>query len=198
MDFDRDLEDVESLQLYHFRKSMFSRIARIQVVVVALPFAEDRIEDALEVVINSCNGISLWEDNVLVGNLTGIAIASMVLDDCIALAEHHECPNLYWAYATLPKPLVTYEKSLGFERKFMLEEIKQLKEVDLQPRDEMFWNKLIEKLANTFVVTQIGDWGSLDLDAAKAKLQGMIDQSKPRPKSISPSLQALVSNNSSR
>jgi len=55
----------------------------------------------------------------LIGNLVGMAVASMALDALQEMVARPGCPNLYWSFADLPTPLVSLREGLGGERVFL-------------------------------------------------------------------------------
>lgn len=55
----------------------------------------------------------------LIGNLVGMAVASMALDSLQEMVARPGCPNLYWSFADLPTPLVSLREGLGGERVFL-------------------------------------------------------------------------------
>ncbi|MFO0844263.1 MAG: hypothetical protein U0797_18015 [Gemmataceae bacterium] len=62
----------------------------------------------------------LGECPVGAANQTGLAVAQMALDTMEEMAQQSGCPNLYWALADLPSPLVDLRK--GFQGDAILAE----------------------------------------------------------------------------
>ncbi len=58
----------------------------------------------------------LGEHPTLIGNLVGVAVASMALDPLGEMIGQPGCPNLYWALTDLPSPLVELRKGTQGER----------------------------------------------------------------------------------
>jgi hypothetical protein len=56
------------------------------------------------------------EHPTLVGNLVGIAIASIAINPLEDLIQQSDCPNFYWALTNLPDPLVAIKRGLEGER----------------------------------------------------------------------------------
>jgi hypothetical protein len=52
----------------------------------------------------------------LVGNLVGIAIASIAINPLEELIQQSDCPNFYWALTSLPDPLVPIKRGMEGER----------------------------------------------------------------------------------
>ncbi len=97
----------------------------------------------------------------VISNLVGIACAQIGLSDSFYLAEHADAPNLYWALASLPNPMSDVNYSLAYERNFLFEQIKILREVDDVPRHESYWKQFAERFAAA--MKGIGEgWDSVD------------------------------------
>ena len=58
----------------------------------------------------------LGEHPTLIGNLVGIAIATMAIGPLEEMLEQPGCPNLYWALTNLPSPLIPLDKGMDGER----------------------------------------------------------------------------------
>jgi hypothetical protein len=58
----------------------------------------------------------LGEHPTFIGNLVGIAIASIAIGPLEEMLQQPGCPNLYWALTSLPHPLVSMEKGSVGER----------------------------------------------------------------------------------
>ena len=53
----------------------------------------------------------LGEHPTLIGDLVGMAIASITINHLDEMLEQPGCPNLYWALTTLPSPLIPWTKA---------------------------------------------------------------------------------------
>jgi hypothetical protein len=58
----------------------------------------------------------LGEHPSLIGNLVGIAIASITISNLDEMLMQPGCPNLYWALTVLPSPLISLDKGMDGER----------------------------------------------------------------------------------
>jgi hypothetical protein len=68
----------------------------------------------------------LGEHPTLIGELVGIAIASIAITPLEELLEQPNCPNLYWALTNLPDPFVTCKTALEGERLTLWEFTREL------------------------------------------------------------------------
>jgi hypothetical protein len=70
----------------------------------------------------------------------------MAYREALQLLQHPTTPNLYWAFASLPNPIVDLRKSLAFERQLLFEQVKVLREVDEAPRNAGYWQDFIDRM----------------------------------------------------
>lgn len=61
----------------------------------------------------------LGEHPTLIGNLVGMSIANLAVSPFEEMIQQPGCPNLYWALANLPSPLVEIRNGLRGERLFV-------------------------------------------------------------------------------
>jgi hypothetical protein len=61
----------------------------------------------------------LGEHPTLIGDLVGMAIASVTISHVEEMLEQPGCPNLYWALTNLPSPMISLDKGMDGERVMM-------------------------------------------------------------------------------
>lgn len=128
--------------------SSMRELARTQSIRCRLAIAEGRVDDAIEVIGQQLTlSRHLGMDDFLVSNLVGIAIIAIACDDTLYLLEHAECPNLYWAYAQCPDPLVDMTHCLALERQFFYLQVPKLKEIDPSPKSDAYWTEFLADFA---------------------------------------------------
>lgn len=123
-------------------------LARNQTIRCRLAIAENRIDDAIEIIgqqVTMSRHIGM--DDFLVSYLVGCAVLGITLDDIMLLQEHAKCPNLYWAFAQLPSPLLDPDRCIAFERQFLYLQIPKLKEIDKTPKSAAYWTEFIADFA---------------------------------------------------
>ncbi len=75
-----------------------------------------------------------------INGLIGMAIAGMMLEPYEDLIAQPGAPNLYWAFTTLPRPLVNLRNQLEVEQKLVENLIPKLTEAELaRPRTDTEW-----------------------------------------------------------
>ncbi len=67
----------------------------------------------------------LGEHPAFIGNLTGIAIATIAISPMEEMIQRPGCPNLFWAITQLPSPLVDVRKGMRSSRLFVFAELGQ-------------------------------------------------------------------------
>ncbi len=153
MDLDRHIREVSDPVGYLLPEIQTMReLARTQSLRCRVAIAEGRTDDALAVLGQQYTmAWHLGDDEFLVSNLVGAAVAGMAWTDALYLVQRPETPNLYWAFASLPRPLIGIQQSLAYERQFLFEQLKVLREVDETPRPVGYWNDFLDRL-----IPQIG------------------------------------------
>lgn len=145
---DRHMQDVENPIGYLLPEiQTFRETARTQSLRTRVAIAEDDVAAAQTILgqqFAMANHLS--KDDFLVSGLVGAAIAGIAWSDALYLSEHPNAPNLYWAYAALPKPIVELSNAYAYERQLVYEQIKVLREVDQTPRGIEYWQDFVDRL----------------------------------------------------
>jgi hypothetical protein len=68
----------------------------------------------------------LGEHPTLIGNLVGMAIAAVAIDQLEKMLDQPGCPNLYWALTNLRRPLISLDKGMDGERVMMARAFRDL------------------------------------------------------------------------
>ena len=148
-DLHRNIKDVENPLMFLLPEIQSIReLARTQSLRFLLAIAENRPDDAVAIFGQQLAiGKHLSQEPFIVSNLVGIACASIGWFDAAHLCELADAPNLYWAIASLPKPLVSMKASLAYEREFLFEQFKMLREVDLSPKSNLYWRQFVPRFS---------------------------------------------------
>jgi hypothetical protein len=95
----------------------------------------------------------------LISGLVGVAIAGQFCDVVPDLIERPDCPNLYWALAVLPRPLVDLREAMELEQRFVEMQFPELADID-RPRTDGQWDALLvgirKELGRLFAVDREG------------------------------------------
>lgn len=119
LDLDLRLRDLRGLETIQFRlpdAQATRQVARMLQVKARLEIEEGRIEDAIETLQM---GYRLAEfaakTPTLINDLVGVAIGSIMTAELTRLIAHPDAPNMYWAIASLPRPLIDLRDALEWE-----------------------------------------------------------------------------------
>ena len=154
-DWDLRLQDLKGMEVINFLlpEMQDSRdLARVLRLKARVEIAERRYGDAIETfrwgyrLAHDCA-----EQPLLISNLVGIAISAMMTEQLTELIEAPDAPNMYWAIATLPQPLVDVRRALQFERGFPEQIFPFLKDAETVERSPQEWQRVLEE-----TVSQIG------------------------------------------
>lgn len=185
LSFDRNIRNVEDPIYYLLPEVQSMReIARMQRLRCRVAIAEGRVDDAIEILGQQyAMGRHLGQDDFIVTTLVGLAVSSLAWDDALYLVPHPDAPNLYWAYATLPQPLVDVRHALSVERQFLNLQLKALQEADETPRSVGYWQDLLDRIIPQ-IGSLAGDFGLPENDpgATRAILVGYIAAAYPGAK----------------
>ncbi len=79
--------------------------------------ADGRFDEAL-VIAQTMFALArvLGEHPTMIGDLAGIAVASLAIDPLEEMLQQPSCPNLFWAFTDLPSPFIDFRKGLQGER----------------------------------------------------------------------------------
>lgn len=90
-------------------------------------------------------GRNVGKGPTLIQGLVGVAICTMTASQVEALLQSPDSPNLYWALATLPRPLVDFRP--GFESEFasIYLSYPELRDLDKKEYSPDEWRRLLQK-----------------------------------------------------
>ena len=112
--------------------------------------AENRYADAVRTLETGFSfSQQINEGPFLINALVGIAAASQFSDCLVELMERPDAPNLYWALAVIPRPLIDLRKPNEVEQKMLEMEFPILADLDRQRTPEQWeedWHRLGSKL----------------------------------------------------
>jgi hypothetical protein len=185
---DRNIRDVDDPIAYLLPEIQAMReLARMQTLRCKVAVAENRIDDAVAILGQQyALGRHLGQDEFLVSNLVGIAITAIGWSDSLEIVQHPKAPNLYWAYASMPRPFINLRRSMALERQLLYLQFKVLREVDETPRPAGYWAEFVDRLTPQLQGFEeefgISLGQSNDRDLTRTMLVGMIAAAYPKAK----------------
>jgi hypothetical protein len=133
------LPDVQEMRL-EFR--MLALKARVEI-------AEGKPEEALRTIET---GLSFSRQVAgapfIISCLVGLAGMNQFTDCVLELQQRAEAPNLYWALAALPRPVIDFRKALEYEQRFVEMQFPELADLD-RPRLPEEWDATLKRLRQT-------------------------------------------------
>lgn len=148
-DMERNIREVDNVLGFTIPEMQLMReLARTQDLRCRLAMAENRMDDAITILGQQyAMARHLSQDDFLISSLVGMAISHIAFNQALHLVQHPQAPNLYWAYAALPRPLADTTHSMSVERQLLFEEIRMLREVDETARSVEYWSDFVDRLA---------------------------------------------------
>ena len=138
------LPDVQEMRMH---APMLILKARVEI-------AERRYADAVRTLETSFSfSQQINEGPFLINSLVGIAVASLFSDCLLELMERPDAPNLYWALAVVPRPLIDLRKPNEVEQKMLEMEFPILADLDRQRTPEQ-WEADLHRLASKLNLLQ--------------------------------------------
>src|SRR6056297_2961584 len=140
---DRDIRRVERPTQYLLPEIQSMReLARTHSLRFRVALREGRVEDAVTILGQQFTmAHHLGQDEFVVSNLVGAAIAGIAWRDALLLVQHEDTPNLYWPLAALPNPLTFSRTGYVLEHNYLFLEVPQMERIDRQPREPGFWDQ---------------------------------------------------------
>ncbi len=86
----------------------------------------------------------------LVANLVGIAEIGIANEGMIDLIAAQDSPNMYWALAELPQPIINIRDSIRLEVSFGLRYFPDLLDVETAQHSPQQWSKILADMVNSF------------------------------------------------
>ena len=153
------LPDIQEMRM-HFRLLVLK--ARVEI-------AEGRYADAvrtLETGFSFSQQVSQGE--FFIQSLVGIAGALQFADEVLELVERPGAPNLYWALAVLPRPLVDLRRASEFEQNLVFSQFPDLADLE-RPRTPEQWDAALARVRKEF-----------------ERLTKLVPESNTQPKPVQP------------
>jgi hypothetical protein len=122
---------------------------RLLFLKARVEIAEGKQEEALRTIET---GLSFSQQVAgapfLISCLVGLAGMQQFTDCVLELQQRAEGPNLYWALAALPRPVIDFRKALEYEQRFVEMQFPELADLD-RPRPPEEWDATLKRLRQT-------------------------------------------------
>lgn len=108
--------------------------------------AERQYDEAIDLLrMNYRLGENVGKSPFLVSSLVGLAVAGVGNAEVVELIAANDSPNLYWALAELPQPLVDVRRAIRAERALVLRAFPVLSEAETAEHSPEEWVRLVAK-----------------------------------------------------
>jgi len=181
--WDHRLRDLQGPAVYQYLLpdvQQVRRLARFLILRVRHKLNQNDLNGAIQ---SAGDGIRLAEfvnnGEFAIQQLVAIAIASITSDEIILeVIQHPDSPNLYWALAAIPRPIVRVTESMHWEFHAIHQVLPMLREAETEEWTEQqaqsAWSKMIENLKATGALTD-----SAFVDSAISLTARGVTQGKP-------------------
>ena len=146
-DWDWRIQDLRGQETIGFILEEVQRargLARVLQMKARLELAEGKLDEALETLRH---GYQLSRDvaqpPLLINALVGVAICRMMNDTLSELIDQPGAPNLYWAIASLPRPMIDFRPALRTEMELPEKLFPFLKDAETAQRTPEEWQKVL-------------------------------------------------------
>lgn len=111
-----EIDGVKSIELLLPELQELRQLAKMLSLKFEVELAEGEIEKAIQTLrISYRLGVDAGNERLLINALVGAAIAGLTTGKVEKLIQHEECPDLYWALAGIPDPVVDLKPALEVE-----------------------------------------------------------------------------------
>ncbi len=111
------------------------------------------LDEAMEVIkVGIANARHIAATPFVINQLVAAAIQRTMFDRTVDLISQPESPNLYWGLSTIPKGILSLERTADFEGQMLALTFPFTKDLD-KPRDSQEWKKLFDQQLNLLAET---------------------------------------------
>ena len=122
-------------------------LGRLLALRARLQIAEGRVDDALHTLQSGfALGRNAARGPTLIHGLVGIAICQMMSQQLQELLQQPGAPNLYWAFTTLPQPLIDLRPGIETEMNMLYLSFPALRQLNDTMHSPAYWQHLLDEL----------------------------------------------------
>lgn len=153
-DWGLGIEEISGPEYYQYLLPDFQaarNISRVLAIRTRLAIAEGRFEDAIECLrMNYRLGRDVGQVRFLVCGLVGIAIEGIANGNVIDLIAAPQSPNIYWALAEVPAPLVDCKSAVHLEMNILPRIFPPLADVETAEHSPAGWSRILNEAVRVF------------------------------------------------
>lgn len=107
--------------------------------------SQGQIDETIDVIkVGITNGRHIAQTPFVINQLVAAAIERSMLDRTVDLIGHPKSPNLYWALSSIPKSILSIERSADLEGSILVMTFPFLSDLE-KPRTDDEWRKLLNQ-----------------------------------------------------
>lgn len=144
-DFDLPLSEGYNMPLPSLSK--LRHLAKVLAIRISLEIADGEIDNAIhDLQTGFAMARHLGEGVTLIEDLVGIAIAAVMSERVQEVMQAKDAPNLYWALASLPRPMIDIRKAMKYESSWLYLAYPKLRNVASAKLTREQWKVLPDEL----------------------------------------------------
>ena len=156
------------------------QFARLLALETRIAIVEKRYDDAVRGIKTIIElGRHAASPPILISKLVGTAIIGIGLEELALLSQQPDAPNLYWALATLPRPLVDYRPAYETEQDMLYSMMPPLFDLEKNPpQGRQEWANFLRTFSDRMQQIQ----GGHRPDLPNVVIAGLVISQYPRAK----------------
>lgn len=138
-------------------------LGRLLAVKARLEIAEDNVDEAIRTLtMGYAMARHAGQGPTLIQALVGMAIANLMTHQALELSQAPHGPNLYWAFTTMPQPLVGVNRPCEFEFDMLYFWHPEWRERHRKSYSAAEWQQLWQTLSQSMRQLDSSSWGGQD------------------------------------
>jgi hypothetical protein len=126
--------------------------ARILAVKARIAIANWNFDEAIKTFQTNCAlGRNVAQGETLVNGLLGVAINGIMIPQINEYVQQPAAPNLYWAFTTLPNPLIDMQRALDVESQALELSFPELRDLESAKHSPDEWRDIFHGFAEKVV-----------------------------------------------
>ncbi len=146
-----DLKGLETIAFLLPSVQQTRAMARALTLQFRLAIIEKRYDDAVELLRMTYKlGQDVNEMGFLVSGLVGIAEVGMANNGVLHLISSEDAPNMYWALAELPTPVIDQRRAMRLDSSMPIRLFPELMDIRNAKHSDDEWKRLLQKYTGDF------------------------------------------------
>ena len=147
----RDLEGMDTIAFLLPDAQRMRDLARMLQVKARLEIIEGNLDQAIETLrVGYRLAYAVARTPTLINDLVGVAIGSMMTTELTRLVAQPDAPNMYWAIASLPHPVIDMREAMDWERSVPWKIFPYLRNPETAVRSADEWRQVVTDTYTNF------------------------------------------------